>query len=37
LLFYYKNALWVQFIIPSVTSRDVISLVTIGLRMCGFL
>jgi len=37
LLFYYKNALWVQFIIPSFTSRDVIPLVTIGLCMCHFL
>jgi len=37
LLFYYKNALRVQFIIPSITSRDVIRLVTIGLRMFRFL
>jgi len=37
LLLYYKNALSVQFIIPSITSRDVIHLVTIGLLMCGFL
>jgi len=36
-LLYYKNALWVQFIIPSITSRNVIRLVTIGLRMSGFL
>jgi len=37
LLFYYKNALWVQFIIPIITPRDVIRLVTIALRMCRFL
>jgi len=30
MLFYYKNTLWVQLIIPSLASRDVIRLVTIG-------